>query len=90
MTLDDLTTIAWHDFLTWAWSEPEMRAQFTAATGLKIETVKAPINAAIDDATGASESLAASFIEWATREHWGLKHAPVAYRQAFDAKRRCH
>lgn len=88
MTLDDLNTIAWHDFLTWAWSEAEMRAQFTAATGLKIETVKAPINAAIDDATGASESLAARFIEWATREHWGLEHAPAAYQQAI--KKRCH
>lgn len=86
MTIDDINTIAWHDFLLWAWNEPEMRAQFTAATGINIETVKAPINAAIDAATGANESLAARFIEWATREHWGLEHAPAAYRNAIPHK----
>ncbi|HSX23409.1 MAG TPA: hypothetical protein VLE97_11600 [Gaiellaceae bacterium] len=88
MTLDDLNTIAWRDFLVWAWNEPEMRAQFSAATGVQIESVKAPINAAIDAATGASESLAARFIEWATREHWGVEHAPRAYQDSLAKKPR--
>lgn len=80
MTLDDLNTIAWRDFLVWAWNEPEMRAQFTAKTGIEIQTVTAPIDAAIDAATGARKSVAARFIEWATREHWGVEHAPVSYQ----------
>ena len=83
---DDLNTIAWRDFLLWAWNEPEMRAQFAAKTGAKIQSVTSPINAAIDAATGARESVAARFIEWATREHWGVEHAPVAYQRTLDLK----
>jgi hypothetical protein len=82
VTLDDFNTIAWRDFLTWAWSEPEMREQFTIATGVEIRSVRAPIDAAIDAATGASESVAARFIAGATREHWGVEHAPKAYQKA--------
>jgi hypothetical protein len=84
---DDLNAIAWHDFLLWAWSEPQMRAQFTAKTGVEIQDVTAPINAAIDAATGASQSKAAQFIEWATREHWGLESAPRAYQEAISTKK---
>ena len=83
---EDLHTIAWHDFILWAWNEPEMREQFTAKTGVEIRSVTAPINAAIDAATGASKSLAAQFIEWATREHWGVEHAPIAYQKAITEK----
>ena len=86
MTLDDFNTFAWRDFLTWAWNEPEMREQFTAKTGLEIQSVTAPINAAIDAATGVRESAAARFIEWATREHWGVEHAPAAYRKALASE----
>jgi len=82
MTIDELNAIGWRDFLLWAWSEPQMRAQFTVATGLEIQSVTAPINAAIDAATGAREGLAARFIEWATREHWGVEHAPKAYQES--------
>ena len=78
---DDLNTIAWRDFLLWAWNEPEMRAQFTAKTGVELRSVTSPINAAIDAVTGVRESVAAQFIEWATREHWGIEHAPAAYRK---------
>ena len=85
MTPDDLNTIAWRDFLVWAWSEPEMLAQFTAKTGLEARSVTSSINAAIDAATGADVSLAAQFIEWATREHWGIEHAPAAYRKALNS-----
>ena len=81
MTSDELNTIAWRDFLLWAWNEPEMRAQFTAKTGVEIQSITSPINAAIDAATGANKSVAAQFIEWATCEHWGVEHAPAAYRK---------
>ena len=86
MTLDDLNTIAWRDFLLWAWNEPEMRAQFTAKTGVEIQGVTSPINAAIDAATGANASVAARFIEWATCEHWGIESAPVAYQKSITKK----
>lgn len=86
MTADDFNTIAWHDFLLWAWNEPEMRAQFTAKTGIEIQSVTSPINAAIDAATEATSSLAARFIKWATLEHWGIEHAPAAYQKALTAK----
>jgi hypothetical protein len=86
MTQDDFNTIAWRDFLTWAWNAPEMRDQFTAKTGLQIRSVTSPINAAIDAATGTRKSLASKFIEWATREHWGVEHAPVAYQKALASK----
>lgn len=86
MTLDEFSSVAWRDFLVWAWNEPEMRAQFTAATGVEIHAVTAPIDAAIDAATGARESVASRFIAWATREHWGIEHAPQAYQKALDAE----
>jgi hypothetical protein len=57
-----------------------------AKTGIEIQAVTSPINAAIDAATGASTSTATRFIEWATREHWGIEHAPVAYQKALTAK----
>ena len=83
---DDLNTIAWRDFLLWAWNEPEMRAQFAAKTGIEIQPVTSPINAAIDAATGARESVATQFIEWATLEHWGVEHTPEAYRRTLGPK----
>lgn len=87
MTIDDLNTISWRDFLLWAWNEPQLRAQFTAATGVEFRSTTAPINVMIDAATGSRESLAAQFIEWATREHWGLEHAPKAYQKAIATKK---
>jgi hypothetical protein len=81
LTIDDFNEIAWRDFVMWAWSEPQMRKQFTKATGLKIEASTTPIEAAIDAVTGARKSVMTQFVEWATREHWGLEHAPVAYRE---------
>lgn len=82
MTQDEFNAIAWRDFIMWAWNDPKMRDEFTATTGLKIPGVTTPINAAIDAATGARKIPAAKFIEWATREHWGLEQAPAAYRES--------
>lgn len=86
MTIDDINTIAWRDFLLWAWNQPEMRDQFAAKTGVVIQHVTSPIEAAIDAATGARESVATRFIEWATCEHWGIEHAPLAYQKAVRTK----
>jgi hypothetical protein len=89
MTPDEFNQLAWSDFITWAWNEPQMRTQFTAATGIEIERVTAPINAAIDAATGAAgarDSIAARFVEWATRDHWGVEHAPASYQKMLANK----
>lgn len=73
MTQDDFNTIAWRDFIDWAWNTPEMRAQFTAKTGVEIQAVT----------TGRDLT---KFIEWVTREHWGLEQAPVAYQAEIAAR----
>lgn len=86
MTQDELLSIAWRDFIVWAWSEAEMRDAFTAATGVEIRQVTSPIDAAVDDATGANRSLASQFIEWATVTQWGIEHAPAAYRATLEAR----
>jgi hypothetical protein len=84
---------AWHDFIIWAWNEPEMRALFTAKTGIEIQQVTSPIYeiyaaiyAMINATIGAGASVEARFIEWATCEHWGVEHAPAAYRKVIANK----
>lgn len=86
MTPDEFNQIAWRDFVLWAWSEPQMRAQFTAATGIKIQPATSPIDAAIDVATGARDNVMNRFVEWATRNHWGVEHAPAAYQKMLADK----
>lgn len=86
MSIDILNTIAWRDFILWAWNEPQLCAQFTAETGLQIRTATTPIDIAIDAAAGAGEGLVARFVEWVTRNHWGLEYAPEAYQKAVNGK----
>jgi surfactin synthase thioesterase subunit len=88
MTTDEFNSIAWRDFLLWAWNTPTMREQFTVATGVEFGSVRTPLDLAIDAATGAHDSLAAQFIDWATREHWGLESAPAEYQKAVAAKKK--
>ena len=87
MTEDDFNAIAWRDFVAFAWGEPGMREAFTAATGIAImPAARTPIDAMIDVASGSQAKTMAAFIEWVTRAHWGIDHAPKAYRDAL-AKR---
>ena len=86
MTLDDFNAIAWRDFVLFAWAEPNIRAQFTAATGLRVTPATSPIDVLVDDATGATASVLTKFVEWVTREHWGIEHAPLAYQHAIANK----
>ncbi len=82
MTKDDFAAIMWAGFVQWAASEPYMRAAFKDGTGLVLLPPPAtPIEAMVDEATGAARNTAA-FIEWVTREHWGLDEAPQSYRNA--------
>lgn len=86
MTQDDFNAIAWRDFILWAWNEPDMRAQFTKTTGLAFQPPRTSIDVIVDAATGSAKNVAFQFVEWATREHWGLESAPVAYQTAIAAK----
>ncbi len=59
-----------------------MRAAFKDDTGLVLLPPPAtPIKAMVNAATRASGNTAA-FIEWVTREYWGLDEAPQSYMDA--------
>ena len=78
----DLMAGAWAAFIQWAAGEPEMRAAFTADTGeVFLSPPTSPIEDMIDKATGAREANREAFVEWVTREYWGLDEAPESYRK---------
>jgi hypothetical protein len=87
VTEDDLNSIMWAGFLKFALSEPKMRKAFTDATGVAfLSPPKNAIEAMIDDASGARDDVIAKFVEWVTREHWGIEYAPKAYRDSLAAR----
>ena len=86
MTSDDFNALAWRDFILWAWDSAELREQFTAETHINLPPATSQIETAMDQATGAAASRANAFVEWVTREHWGLEHAPAAYQTALAAR----
>lgn len=86
VTEDDFNAFAWREFILWAWNEPEMRAQFAKKTGLTFQRQRTSIEAIIDAATGSRKDVAFKFVEWATREHWGIESAPAAYQKALANK----
>lgn len=85
MIEDDLSAIAWRDFILFAFNDPDCRKAFTEATGIQLGGDRSPIEAMIDSATG-SDGGASAFVEWVTREHWGIEHAPKAYREEIEAR----
>lgn len=78
---DRLSEAAWVGFIQWAHRFPEIRARFTAETGLVLGAPCTSLEAMIDVVTGARDSLLEQFVEWATREIWGLEYAPAKYRE---------
>jgi hypothetical protein len=64
--------LAWRDFVMWAFEQPEIRADFEAATGTPALPGKpsSVLDLMIDDATGVNESYAGKFLEWATDNLW--------------------
>ena len=88
MTRDEFQALAWRDFILFAAQEPIICAEFTDATGVQfLEPAHSPIEAAIDGVTGVHERIYHTFIEWATREYWGLDEAPQAYRDSIVESR---
>lgn len=65
---------AFASFMNWAYRQPEMHEQHCADTGLtRPQPPKNGLEAMIDKATGYEEKYAASFVEWAIKNHWGTE-----------------
>ena len=85
---DAINAIMWAGFVQWAFDEPGFREAFTEATGLAVPPpARNPMETLIDNACGVHNAAAAKFVEWVTREHWGMEHAPKAYREELEAQR---
>lgn len=82
MTADEFNTIAWRDFVHYAWHDKDLRAAFTAATSVTLEAERplSTIAKLVDAATGAKTDAAAAFVDWITINHWGVEHAPKKWR----------
>ncbi len=92
MTRDELQQIAWRDFITFAWNEPQLRKAFEAETGLHLHLLPtSSIDALVDIATGAQKSIdgeyMSAFVYWATKTQWGLDMAPASYQK--EIAKRC-
>lgn len=72
MSRDELNSIAWRDFMNWALFDKNMRREFTEATGVTFND---------------SAAYVVKFVEWATVNHFGIEHAPKAYREQLEARR---
>ena len=84
---------AWRDFVSWAFTEPDMIKQFEADTGHVIRTdARTGLERMIDQATGYGvgkpEIIAADFVIWATVNHWGEDEAPALMKTEIKRRRK--
>jgi len=81
MTLDEFNTIAWRDFILFAYCEESLRKAFAEATGIRfLPSPKNALEAMIDQATNAGDETLRAFVRWVTETQWGIEYAPEAYR----------
>lgn len=82
--------IAWHDFVTWAFSEESIVRQFEMETGLKKRSrPRNGLDVMIDAATGydrQDEKYASEFMLWVTRNIWGVEDAPEKVRRELQCR----
>ena len=69
---DMLTQIAWRDCLSWAITESTLMDAFLRDTGIKVRAAKNPLDAMIDEATGAHKKMAIEFVKWFNANVWGI------------------
>jgi hypothetical protein len=82
----DLLDIAWADFIRWAMDQPEIVAQFNAATGRSYQTrAQTILGVMVDEATGKLADDTEAFMLWATETYWGTDEAPGKVRAALAA-----
>lgn len=87
MSVDDLSAIMWSGAVTAAAENADAVAAFKADTGLDLHpTRRNGLEALIDRATGYEDHVLHEFIRWFTVNHWGLEHAPRAYRNLVDPR----
>ena len=69
---DPIMAAAWLSACQVGFERPEIRALFEADRGRPLSSPpKTPIEAMIDQATGAARAEAEEFVEWFNREVWG-------------------
>lgn len=68
-----LMELAFRDFVFFAWSDPEFRADFEKSTGMCLSLPRSPLESMIDKATVRLNSTLAAFVEWVIKEHWGVE-----------------
>ncbi|MBS7696244.1 MULTISPECIES: hypothetical protein [unclassified Chelatococcus] len=86
-TMEDLQALAWRDFISYAWNDPDMRRGFEKATGHKLGSRVAPgsLEAMIDEATGKAADDAMAFTAWATDRWFGWDGLPEKARVELQA-----
>ena len=84
MSQSALNEIAWRDFILFAWSQEEAHAAFRGATGRPQRSkTNSSLDVLIDKAVGGEEDerYMAEFVDWITKTHWGVDHAPEHWKQ---------
>ena len=84
MNREQFAEASWAGFMDFALKNDEARRQFEADTGISFPKPGSAIDAAIDKATGHTESIVLEFMKWATDRPWGWEHAPQAFRDAHE------
>lgn len=66
---------AFVDFISFAIDKEEFREAFKKDSGIDLDAVvpKTPLDAMIDEASGFRDSIFTAFIEWVTKNHWGVE-----------------
>jgi len=89
MTQDWFNSIAWSDFVMWAFQQPPIREQFTRETGIALPdgaTANKPgawnmlKHETLPKGPPGREDVLLKFVDWVTIHHWGVEHAPPKMR----------
>ncbi len=79
MSEDEFNTIAWRDFIVYAWHDKSLRRAFTKSTGVSLDAVKS--TSLSDYIVGGTPTTGLSaFVDWVTINHWGVESAPQKWR----------
>ncbi len=67
-----LMQLAFRDFVFWLWDQEVYRRLFETETKTPpLLAAKTPLEAMIDEATGANGEYVEKFVEWAIKTQWG-------------------
>lgn len=83
---DELKQVFWASFIQWAGSDRGFQAAYADATGEAL-TFKVEPGTTRDAVERELIARMHRFVEWLTREHYGLEYAPKAYRDHVEGKK---